>query len=268
MDNAHGVITAVETTPGSVAENHRLVPLIEQHQQHTGTTVATVVGDSKYGTTANFVACAQRNIRTHIGELRAKQHHARSAGIFPDRAFVHDPATNTVRCPAGQSMKPRRLHPHKRTWEYQLPNGVCAACALRRQCTRAANSRTVHRHEHQSLLEQARTQSHSAAARRDRQRRQHLVEGSFADAANNHGFKRARWRRLWRVQIQDWLIAGIQNIRILLTPRRRPVQTNAQAQIIPFPGGNRPQRTVFGHEPAAEWCWFSHRLFAVPHGAN
>ena len=40
-------------------------------------------------------------------------------------------------------MQPRRLHPTKRTWEYQLPNGVCAACALRRQCTRAANSRTV-----------------------------------------------------------------------------------------------------------------------------
>ena len=51
----------------------------------------------------------------------------------------------------------------------------------------------------------------------DRQRRQHLVEGSFADAANNHGFKRSRWRRLWRQQIQDFLIAAIQNIRILLS---------------------------------------------------
>jgi len=40
--------------------------------------------------------------------------------------------------------------------------------------------------------------------------------GNFADAANNHGFKRARWRRLWRQQIQDYLIAAIQNIRILL----------------------------------------------------
>ncbi len=44
-----------------------------------------------------------------------------------------------------------------------------------------------------------------------------MAEGSFADAANNHGFKRARWRRLWRQQIQDYLIAAIQNIRILLS---------------------------------------------------
>ena len=42
------------------------------------------------------------------------------------------------------------------------------------------------------------------------------MEGSFADAANNHHFKRARWRRLWRQQIQDYLIAAIQNLRILL----------------------------------------------------
>jgi transposase len=37
-----------------------------------------------------------------------------------------------------------------------------------------------------------------------------------ADVANNHGFKRARWRRLWRVQIQSYLIAAIQNIRIMI----------------------------------------------------
>src|SRR5687767_12142655 len=42
------------------------------------------------------------------------------------------------------------------------------------------------------------------------------MEGSFADAANNHGFKRACWRGLWRQQIQDWLIAAVQNLRILL----------------------------------------------------
>ena len=42
------------------------------------------------------------------------------------------------------------------------------------------------------------------------------MEGSFADAANNHGFKRARWSGLWRQQIQDWLIAAVQNLRILL----------------------------------------------------
>jgi len=42
------------------------------------------------------------------------------------------------------------------------------------------------------------------------------MEGSFADAANNHHFKRSRWRRLDRQQMQDYLIAACQNVRTML----------------------------------------------------
>jgi hypothetical protein len=54
------------------------------------------------------------------------------------------------------------------------------------------------------------------------------MERSFADAANNHHFKRARWRRLWRQQIQDYLIAAIHNVRILLA-NNHPKQSAAAA---------------------------------------
>ena len=61
------------------------------------------------------------------------------------------------------------------------------------------------------------------------------MEQSFADAANNHGFKRSRWRRLWRQQIQDYLIAAIQNIRILLSRSRTKASPGAAAlKIVPF----------------------------------
>ncbi len=95
-------------------------------------------------------------------------------------------------------------------------------CVLRAQCTRSSHGRTVQRHEKQLALDLARAQAHSLAARRDRKRRHHLMERSFADAANNHHFKRARWRRLWRQQIQDYLIAAIQNVRILKFNPQRP----------------------------------------------
>jgi hypothetical protein len=42
------------------------------------------------------------------------------------------------------------------------------------------------------------------------------MERSFADATNCHGFKRARWRGLWRQAIQDLLIATVQNLRKLI----------------------------------------------------
>ena len=91
----------------------------------------------------------------------------------------------------------------------------------------------MQRHENQAALDVARVQAHSGAARRNRKRRQHLVERSFADAANNHHFKRARWRRLWRQQIQDYLIAAIQNVRILLAnqnPKRCAAAALEQSQ--------------------------------------
>jgi hypothetical protein len=41
------------------------------------------------------------------------------------------------------------------------------------------------------------------------------MERSFAQATR-FGLKRARWRGLWRVQIQDYLIAIVQNIELLI----------------------------------------------------
>jgi hypothetical protein len=65
------------------------------------------------------------------------------------------------------------------------------------------------RYEAHDAVERGWTQSASRAARRDRLRRTTLIEGSFGQAAQNHHCKRACWRRLWRQQIQDWLIAAV-----------------------------------------------------------
>ena len=47
-------------------------------------------------------------------------------------------------------------------------------------------------------------------------RRRCMMEGSFADSANNHGYKRARWRSRVRVEMQNLLIAAAQNLRKLI----------------------------------------------------
>jgi len=232
VDDAKGVITAVESTPGSIVENKKLLSLIDQHEANTQSKVQTAVADHKYGTTQNYVACQGRGITTHMGDAASKAHNGRDRNIFADEAFIYDPVRDIYRCPAGQTLKPRRVHPIRRTMEYKVSARVCGACVLRAQCTRSINGRTVQRHEKQATLDVARGQAHSAAARRNRRRRQHLMERSFADAANNHHFKRARWRRLWRQQIQDYLIAAIQNVRILLA-HQNPKRSAAAALTLP-----------------------------------
>jgi transposase len=256
VDDAEGVITAVETTTGSIAENKKLMGLVHQHEKNTRCAVQIVVADHKYGTNENYVACQLRGITTHMGEAtRNTANTGRKEGIFGDEAFTFDPVQNIYRCPAGQILKPRRVHPVRRTLEYKAPARVCAACVMRPQCTRSHHGRTVQRHENQEALNVARAQAHSFAARRNRKRRQHLMEASFADAANNHHFKRARWRRLWRQQIQDYLIAAIQNVRILLA-HQNPKRSAAAALDAPVAFARNllhPLRRCIGLIKARSW---------------
>lgn len=184
IDDQRGVITAVETTPGSIAENKKLMGLLDRHEKNTRCQTQIVVADHKYGTSENFVACQERGITTHMGDALGKAQQGRQPTVFGDEAFRYDAACDVYLCPAGQTLNPRRMHPIRRTTEYKAPARVCTACVLRAQCTRSSHGRTVQRHEKQGVLDIARAQAHSRAARHDRKRRHHLMERSFADAAN------------------------------------------------------------------------------------
>lgn len=227
VDDLCGVITAMETTAGDVEENARLMTLVDQHEKNTTCSVETVVADSQYGTVENFRACHQRGLVSHMADLSLPQaQRGRQEGIFGIEQFIYDPASDTYRCPAGQTLTRRKHKKQRQAYEYACAASTCRACSLRDQCTRAQGgvARTIKRHYGQEAIDAARAQSHSRAAARDRQRRKWLMEGSFGDAATHHGFKRARWRRLWRQRIQDLLIATVQNLRILARHAGRRVR--------------------------------------------
>src|SRR5215469_1595978 len=183
VDDGCEIITAVETTTGAVDEGERLLDLIRPHLAVLAETQATA---------------------------------GRRDKIYPERMFVYQSQNNTYLCPAGDIMRPRRCHPKRLTWEYVTTKGTCLRCHLRALCTRSKSGRTIHRHRDQPLLERAKREAASTAAVVDLKRRQHLMERSFADATNCHGFKRARWRGLWKQTIQDLLIATAQNLRKLV----------------------------------------------------
>jgi len=215
VDDAKGVITAQVTTGGAVPEDRQLLGLVEQHHLHTAVAAQTVVADSQYGTAENYLACADYGIQAHMADWKA-HHQGGNARQFGADHFRYDSSTDTYQCPAGQTLYRYQKRPHQPAWEYKAARSVCGQCLLRAQCTSSRTGRRIQRYERQTQLDQLRALANSPAARKDRRRRQHLIEGSFADAANHHGFKRSRWRRLWRQQIQNHLIAACQNLRILL----------------------------------------------------
>ena len=216
LDGKSEVITATETTAGDVNEAHEMVALLESHQLNTGVKADTVVADSKYGTIENFLACHDRGVEAHMPDLKEfLVRRSDKVDIFSEERFEYDRESDTYRCPSGNRLKPKSLHMNRQSRDYAAPKKICASCHLREQCTRNKSGRTIKRHLRQEELERMREASHSGKAKRDIKTRQHLMERSYARGAW-YGFDRARWRGLWRVQIQEYLVSAVQNIQVLL----------------------------------------------------
>jgi len=177
----------------------------------------------------NFLLCHDMGITAHIASLE-KTHRGsgRQKGIFPKEAFTYNPENDTFTCPAGKSLTRQNYNKKRHHYEYKASSDTCATCKLRKQCTRSKDGRSLKRHIRQDELDIMPSYAQSRKAKRDIKTRQHLSERSFA-RSKRYGFKRARWRRLWRMEIQDFLIAALQNILILANHSEGAIQkSNSQ----------------------------------------
>lgn len=229
VDPAHEVVTATAITSGSVDDGMMLKAMIETHEKNTRQNVKTVVADSKYGTIDNYLICHDQGIKAHIPSFeQAHRGSGRQKGIFPKEAFPYHPNTDTFTCPAGEILQRRKLYKYRNHFEYRASAQACAHCEFRDQCTRSKYGRTLKRHVRQNELDRALQEAQSRNAARDIRDRKHISECSFARSAR-YGYKRSRWRRLWRITIQDFLIAAVQNIMVLVkAPHEKLSKCNAQ----------------------------------------
>lgn len=259
VDDAHGVITAVAVTTANVADGTQLPSLYRQHLVTSGLKLdqVTLAGDHHYGTADNYLFCAQAGLRPHLGPAEA---HVEKRGKLSPSQFVYEPAADRLRCPQGHYLVVHQERPAEQAKVYLIEEAAtCAACPLRAQCTDSAQGRSIQRHVQAEVVAAGQAEAASPAGRYSRQRRQHVMEGRFADAANNHGAKQARWRGLGRQQIQSWLIAAVQNLRLLLRRRvRGPFGTAAalagiagQGGILKVLGPIRPASGFWG----GNWAW-------------
>ena len=230
VDEKCEIITATEVTPGEVHEAHRMQSLINNHQKNTGQKVETAVADSKYGTIENYLVCQDQGINAHINSLEQTQKNTGTKkGIFPKEAFSYDAIDDIFICPAGQILKRRKYFKKRKHYEYIASASTCNSCELKAKCTKTKSGRTLKRHVRQDDLDFMLEKANSREAKKDIRTRQHLMERSYA-RGTRYGYKRARWRRLWRVQIQEYLTASIQNIMVLLRNVKEPAPALRMAQ--------------------------------------
>jgi len=225
VDDTNGIITATMTTDAAVHEGETLEELIEIHESDTQSKVSTVVADKAYGRAENYKKVKAKNITPCIPHKKTR---SCGKGKFSRDDFQYDCAKDCYICPNGKELKRQTRKPVNRNEHmYKASRKGCQKCQLRANCYSGKYSKRVYRHEDQDVIDWADNCMSKTRRRYFMGRRRAVVEGSFADAANNHGYKHSRWRGLERMTIQNLLIASIQNLRKLIASSSRAGRKSA-----------------------------------------
>jgi hypothetical protein len=168
-----------------------------------------------------------------------QSHGTMQPGMFGHEAFKYDRVHDCFICPANEKLF---LYDHKGPRDagngylsrrYRAKREVCEKCHFFSECVSSCrNGRQVVRNINAEYVEWADNCLRPYERKYFKSRRWHKAEGSFADAANNHGFKRARWRGIVKVQIQNLIIAATQNLRKLLKAKNSKPCFSSAASVL------------------------------------
>ena len=214
IDDKHGVITATLTTAANVRDDKVFDQLLDESVTNTQVKPSTAVADSGYSYENIFEYLHDNDIQSCISQRGFGNITCQD---FSRDHFHYDPDNDCFICPAGQQLTRLTLARKNGVVKYRADRQTCQCCKYLSQCVRSSkNGRVVSR----KIGIDYRHWAYSCLRKETRvfllKRRKYKMEGSFADAVNNHGFKKARYRGLAKVTIQNLLIATIQNIRKLL----------------------------------------------------
>jgi len=214
VDDKHGIVTTTITTPANVNDDKVLPEAIKSHQFKSGTEVKNAVADKGYGTAANYKYIHENNI---IPCIPHKSHKVSKDKDFANDKFVYDSINDCYICPAGEKLKRFSTNNANGTSQYRALRETCQRCDYFKKCVAGKKTgRQVQRNPDMMYCYWADGCLTRHQRSRLMSRRKYKSEGSFADAANNHGFKRAKWRGLTKMKIQNLMIAAIQNVGKLL----------------------------------------------------
>ena len=142
----------------------------------------------------------------------------------------------------------RRSWNRNRQWtKYRIDKEQCASCELRSQCTNDKNGRSISRLPGDDLITAGRQDAASEEGIKDLKRRQHLMERSYA-YGKRFGYKRARWRSLWRVSIQQLLVATVQNLKKMSQYENLENKIDGVVTL-------RVNRWEVFYQTLVYWCW-------------
>ena len=212
VDDLCGVIVDVEATTGEINEGKEFTSQIERVAKTVGRKPKTVTCDKTYGSGSNYAFLEKQNIAAVIPPQKAPL-----KGSMPLCRFSYDEENDIVRCPEGRKLTKKTATDHG--YNYRAEIRVCQKCPRKDKClSKTSKSRTIHIVNGYPALLRARRKK-SLGWDEDMleayNHHKYRVEGSHGEAKTQHGLRRAVRRKLWNVQIQDYLTAVVINLKKL-----------------------------------------------------
>jgi transposase len=140
----------------------------------------------------------------------------RKEGRFSVEDFQIDVEQRTARCPAGKlnTQCSRLVEEATGKVDYRFEFSTqCHDCPLRERCLgKDQRHRTLVVGEHHTVL-QARRQEQQTDAFKQRMKHRNGIEGTQSELVRGHGLRRARYRGLAKVKLQNYFIGAACNVK-------------------------------------------------------
>jgi transposase len=216
--DSDGYITDVHVTAGNIPDSDPYVTRLKRQRDVFLFPIDSVVADRGYGISHIYKDLTEMGIDAYIPQITSPKQNDRA---YPQNNFVYDKVTDTFRCPAGHSMKRKLKTPRKNDGgiQYKSSKRFCNnSCPHRNNCTTGGENsvREVQRNVYQDYIDYQIEKQNSHVWRALLKKRKTMVEGSFADAKENHGMRRAKYRGLAKVREQSFMTAIVQNIKKMI----------------------------------------------------
>ena len=205
-------ITAMATQP-AIGSDDAGLPLVEQEQAAMGLEKPSAWHVDGAYVSAERLAQAQSEGRELIGPAQASP---KKEGRFSVEDFQLNVEERKGICPTGkENTQCSRLEEEgsgKVSYRFEWSTH-CHDCPLRQQCLgKDQQHRTVVVGQHHTAL-QARRQEQRTQEFKDKAKARNAIEGTQSELVRAHGLRRARYRGLRKVRLQNYMIGAACNIK-------------------------------------------------------
>lgn len=212
-----GYITDVHVTPSNIQDNDPYMARIRRQKWTFKFPLRNAVADRSYGIGYIYKELTEMGINAYIAQYTRQD---KREGMFDHDDFIYLEDDDCYICPNEKRLTRRGNKPKDDLcFVYHAGKKECNnSCPYRGRCTTSQSDRPrcLKRHIYQDYIDDQISKRGNQEWKRFMNKRKTLIEGSFADAKNNHGLSRARMRGLTKVQEQSLMTAVVQNIKKMI----------------------------------------------------